>query len=137
MPTIEERLAYLEGRVGEHGHGMANLADAVAQFTQRMDGLDLKIDRFREELSGRLDAVALKIDRFREELAGRIHGVEQRLPGRLDSLEQKLASRLDSFEQRLTDRIDRLDQKLSRQFLWLLGVEVTVLLAVIGALLRR
>ena len=134
MPTIEERLSYLEGRVGEHGHGMANLADAVAQ---RMDGLDRKIDRFREELSGRLDAVALKIDRFREELAGRIHGVEQRLPGRLDSLEQKLASRLDSFEQRLTDRIDRLDQKLSRQFLWLLGVEVTVLLAVIGALLRR
>jgi len=103
MPTVEERLAYLEGRVGEHGHGMANHGDAVVQFTHRMDGLDLKIDRFRDELANRLDAVDRKIDRFREELMGRIDG---------------------------------LDQKLSRQFLWLVGVQVTVLLAVIGALLR-
>ena len=71
MPTVEERLAYLEGRVGEHGHGMANLGDAVVQFTQRMDGLDLKIDRFRDE-----DAVDRKIDLFREELAGRIDAVD-------------------------------------------------------------
>ena len=61
-----------------------------------MDGLDLKIDRFREELAGRIDAV----------------------------------------EQKLTGRIDGPDQQLSRQFLWLIGVQVTVLLAVIGALLR-
>ena len=85
MPTVEERLASLEGRVGEHSRGMAGLGDAVVQFTHRMDGLDLKIDRFREELTG---------------------------------------------------RIDGLDQKLSRQFLWLVGVQVTVLLAVMGVLLR-
>ena len=85
MSTVEERLAYLEGRVEEHRRGMAGLGDAVVQFTHRMDGLDLKIDRFREELAG---------------------------------------------------RIDGLDQKLSRHFLWLVGVQVTVLLAVIGALLR-
>ena len=79
-----------------HGSGMAGLGDAVVQFTHRLDGLDRKIDRFREELAGRLDAV----------------------------------------EQKLTGRIDGLDQKLSRQFLWLVGLQVTVLLAVIGALLR-
>ena len=107
MSTVEERLAYLEGRVGEHSRGMAGLGDAVVQFTHRMDGLDLKIDRFREELVGRIDAV-----------------------------EQKLAGRIDAVEQTLTGRIDGLDQKLSRQFLWLVGVQVTVLLAVIGALLR-
>ena len=89
--------------MGEHGQGIASLGDAVAQFTHRMDGLDRKIDRFREEFANRIDAVDLKIDRFREELAGRIDG---------------------------------LDKKVSRQFLWLLGVQVTVLLAVIGALLR-
>ena len=55
MPTAEERLAYLEGQVGEHRHGMAGLGEAAVQFTHRMDGLDLKIDRFREELAGRLD----------------------------------------------------------------------------------
>lgn len=114
MPTVEERLAYLEGRVEEHGRGMAGLGDAVIQFTHRMDGLDLKIGRFREELVGRIDAVDLKIDRFREELAGRIDAAEQKLAGRIDGL----------------------DQKLSRHFLWLVGMQVTVLLAVVGALLR-
>ncbi len=107
MPTVEERLAYLEGRVEEHGRGMAGLGDAVVQFTHRMEGLDLKIDRFREELAGRIDAV-----------------------------EHMLASRIDAAEQKLAGRIDGLDQKLSRHFLWLVGVQVTVLLAVIGALLR-
>ncbi len=114
MPPVEERLAYLEGRVEEHGRGMAGLGDAVTQFTHRMDGLDLKIGRFREELVGRIDAVDLKIDRFREELAGRIDAAEQKLAGRIDGL----------------------DQKLSRHFLWLVGMQVTVLLAVVGALLR-
>ena len=132
MPTVEERLAYLEGRVGEHRHGMADLGDAVVQFTHRMDGLDLKIDRFREELTGRLDAVDLKIDRFREELVGRIDAVEQKLAGRLDAVDLKI----DRFREELTGRIDGLDQKLSRQFLWLVGVQVTVLLAVMGVLLR-
>ena len=96
MQTVEERLAYLEGRVEQHGRGMADIGDAVVQFTHRMNGLDQKIDRFCEELAGRIDAV----------------------------------------EQRLTGRIDGLGQKLSRQFLWLVGVQVTVLLAVIGAMLR-
>ena len=85
MSTVEERLAYLEGRVEEHGRGMAGLGDAVVQFTHRLHGLDLKIDRFREDLVG---------------------------------------------------RIDDLDQKLSRHFLWLVGMQVTVLRAVIGALRR-
>lgn len=67
-----------------HGSGMAGLGDAVVQFL-RMDGLDLKLDRFREELAG---------------------------------------------------RIDGLDLKLSRHFLWLLGMQVTVLLAITGALRR-
>lgn len=114
MSTVEERVAYLEGLVGEHDRRMAAFGDAVVQFTHRMDGLDLKTDRFRDELAGRVHALDLKIDRFRDELAGRIDAVEQKLAGRIDGL----------------------DQKLSRQFLWLVGVQVTVLPAVIGALLR-
>ncbi|MCH7749937.1 MAG: hypothetical protein IH939_17775 [Acidobacteria bacterium] len=132
MPTVEERLAYLEGRVEEHGRGMAGLGDAVIQFTHRMDGLDLKIGRFREELVGRIDAVDLKIDRFREELVGRIDAVDLKI----DRFREELAGRIDAAEQKLAGRIDGLDQKLSRHFLWLVGMQVTVLLAVVGALLR-
>ena len=93
MPTLEERLAYLEGRVEEHGRGMADLGGGFVRMDHRMDGLDQKIDRFREELASRIA--------------------------------------------RVENRFDGLDQKLSRQFVWLVGAQLTVLLAVIGVLLGR
>jgi archaellum component FlaC len=67
-----------------------------------------------QRLTERVTFLDQKVDRFRDELSGRIEALDQRLSGRIDAL----------------------DQKVSRQFLWLVGVQVAVLLAVIGALLR-
>ncbi len=64
-------------------------------------------------LSSRIDALDQKVDRFSEELSHRIGALDQRLTGRIDAL----------------------DQKFSRYFLWMIGIQITVLLAVIGALL--
>ncbi len=86
--TLEERVAYLEGKVEEQSRLGGELREMIAH-------LDQKVDRFREELSGRIDAL----------------------------------------DHRLSGRIDALDQKVSRQFLWLVGLHVTVLLAVVGALI--
>jgi len=90
MPTIEERVAYLEGKVEEHSRGFAELREMIIH-------LDQKVDRFREEL----------------------------------------ASRIDSLDARLNGRMDSLDTKFSRYFLWTIGIQITVLLAVIGALLGK
>lgn len=79
MPTVEERIAYLEGKVEEHSRGFGELREMVIH-------LDQKVDRFREELAARIDA---------------------------------------------------LDQKVSKQFIWLVGIQIMVLLAVIGALLGK
>lgn len=52
------------------------------------------------------------------------------------------AARRTSREERpwhdlkLDERIARLDDRLSRQFLWTVGIQIAVLLAVIGALAR-
>jgi len=86
MPTIEERVAYIEGKVEEHSRGVTELCDLVILLNSRVDSLDQKVDRFREELSS---------------------------------------------------RIDRLDEKISRYFLWTIGIQITVLLAVIGTLLSK
>ncbi len=67
-----------------------------------MDGLDQKIERFRDDLVGRIDAVS----------------------GRIDTVDAKV------------DRVrDELSAKLSSQFVWLVGIQVSVLLAVVGALM--
>ena len=82
MATLEERVAYLEGRVSEQ--------------TQTTTGLENRFD---------------SIDR------------------RFDIVER----RFDAVDRRL----DRLDEKVSRQFVWVVGIQVTTLMAIVGALLAR
>ena len=87
VSTLDERVAYLEGKVEEHSRGFGELRDMVL-------GLDQKLDR------------------------------------RLDAMDQKV----DRLEHRLERGLARLDDRMSRQFLWLLGAQIAVLIAVIGAL---
>lgn len=96
MPTIEERVAYIEGKVDEHSKAWVDLKDMIIHLEGRINALDQKVDR-------RIDALDGKVDRFREELSGMIYA---------------------------------LDQKFSRYFLWIIGIQVTTLLAIVAALLR-
>lgn len=95
--TLEERVAYLEGKAEEHSRVLGDIRDLLIH-------LDQKIDRFREELSHRID---------------------------------NTNNRIDMLDQRLSSRLDALDQKVSKQFVWLVGIQITVLLGVIAALLAR
>jgi uncharacterized coiled-coil protein SlyX len=97
MASVEERLAYLEGKVDEQARGTGELRDAVRH-------LDHRLEQFRTELSARIDALDQKVDRFRDELSA---------------------------------RIDRLEHRTSTHFMWLVGLQITVLVAVAGALLAR
>ena len=86
MPTLEERVAYLEGQVSEQSHAQREIRDAVRSVEHRVDARFEAVDR-------RFDAV----DR----------------------------------------RIDSLDDKVSRQFVWMVGIQVTTLVAIVGALPAR
>ena len=78
MPeTLEERLAYLEGRVEEHSKAWEDIKDMIVN-------LDQKVDR-------RIDALDQKVDRFRDELSSRIDSLDQRFASRLDALDQKFS----------------------------------------------
>jgi len=86
MPTLEERVAYIEGQVSEQSHSLVEVREAVRSLEHRMDARFEAVDR------------------------------------RFDTVDR---------------RIDVLEQKLSNHFGWLAGLQVTTLLAVIGALLAR
>jgi len=105
MPTLEERVAYLEGQVSEHSH---DIRDSIRQLERRCDA--------------RFDAV----DR-------RIGGLEEKFDRRIDALEGQLDRSADKSDR----RIDGLEDKMSRQFSWLVGIQVTTLVAIVGALLAR
>ncbi|MGR3294325.1 MAG: hypothetical protein ACUZ9M_09960 [Candidatus Scalindua sp.] len=119
MPTtLEERVAYLEGKVEEHSKGLEDIKDLIIsldqKFDRRMDALDQKFD-------SRIDAFDQKFDR------------------RIDALDQKIDSRGDSLNQRINNldqRIEHLDQKFSKYFLWIIGIQVTIFLSIIAVLLK-
>ena len=66
---------------------------------------------------------------FQDIVAPEIH----ELRGEIRRLDQKI----DGVDARFMVRLNGLDQKIDRQFAWTIGIQVTVLAAVIGALLAR
>ena len=93
MPTIEERVAFMEGQMSEQSHALLEVRDSVRHLQDAVRHLDQKMD-------GRFDLV----DR-------RFEAVDR--------------------------RFESMDDKISRQFIWVVGVQVTTLVAVVGALLAR
>jgi len=69
--------------------------------------------------------------------------LEQRMDRRFELLEQWFSGvdrRFASVDRRLNAldlRIDGLDAKMSRQFMWLVGIQVTTLVAIVAALMAR
>ncbi len=82
-PSVEERLAYLEGKVEEHSRGFGEIRELLVHLNGRVDAMDQKVD-------------------------SRIHALDQ--------------------------KVDRFRQDVSRQFNWLVGIQVAILLSIIGAL---
>jgi prefoldin subunit 5 len=99
MPSLEERVSYLEGKSEDHGRGIQELRDMVSHLDQKMDR--------------RFDAV----DRG------------------FESVDQKFTT-LDQKFTALDQKIDRVHQTLDTKISWVVGIQVALLLAVIGALLR-
>ena len=85
MPTVDERIAYLEGRFEEHS---GNLSMARADFAAVRNDV------------------------------------------------QDLRRHVEVLDHRISASIDGLDSKMSRQFTWIVGIQVAMLVAVMGALFR-
>jgi hypothetical protein len=108
VSTVEERAAFLEGRVGEDSQMMDGIRDSIAGLEGRFTALEQ-----------RCGAIEAKLDR------------------RCDAIEDKLDRRFETLDQKLDRHVERLDMKMSRQFAWIVGVQITVLLSVVAALVTR
>ena len=77
-------------------------------------------------LEGRIGEQSMRIDDVREAMAS----LEARFDRRFEHLEQRLDQRFASLDQRL----GALDAKVGRQFVTLVGLMVTALIAIIGGM---
>jgi predicted nucleic acid-binding Zn-ribbon protein len=65
-------------------------------------------------------------------LEGRINALDQKVDRRIDALDQKVDRRIDALDQ----RISALDQKISKYFLRIIGIQVTLFLAILATFLK-
>ncbi len=124
LTTLEERVAYLEGKLEEHSGAWEDLKDMIIHLENRINALDQKIDRRVDSLYNRINALDQKIDRRVDSLDNRI-----------DSLDNRINA-FDSRINALDNRIGGLDQKISKYFIWMIGIQVTIFLSIIATLLR-
>lgn len=108
VKTVEERLTAAEQQVEENASAIEGLRGAVAEFGRRMEQGFEAIDRRFEAIDRRFEA----------------------LENRFEAMER----RFDRMEQRFEQRLDRLDQQMSRQFFWVVGIQITTVLAMTGAI---
>lgn len=84
------------------------IRDAMASFEARMDRRFEQMDRRFEQLEQRMDARFAQVDARFTQMEARFSQVDQ--------------------------RFEALDAKMSRQFMWLIGILLTGLIAMLGAL---
>ena len=67
------------------------------------------------------------------EIRDSIRQIERRFDARFDQLERRFEARFDVSDR----RFEALDEKVARHFTWLVGIQVTTLVAMVGAVLAR
>jgi uncharacterized protein (DUF3084 family) len=125
---LEERVAFLEGRVVEHSHMLDGIREAIVHLEQRMDR---RFELIEQRFTG-LDSRFVSIDQRFEAIDRRFAAIDQRFA----AIDQRFAV-VDQRLSALDMRIDGLDAKMSRQFMWLVGIQVTTLVAIVAALVAR
>ena len=105
MPTVEERLAFVEGRQQDH-------------FTA-VDDLRTKVREFRADSTRQLTDVRADFTAHRVEVARQFGDVRDEIK----NLRTELRGELSAHR-----------AETSRQFTWLVGIQMATLVAMVGAL---
>ena len=111
VKAVEERVTVVERQVEENARDIEGLRGAVVELGRRMEQGFEALERRFEAIDRRFEA----IDRRFEAMERRFEVIDQRF---------------EAIERRL----DRLDQQMSRQFFWVVGIQITTVLAMTGAI---
>ena len=150
MPTIEERVAALEGWKESLSLDIQDLKDRMLRLEQRMDHIDKKIDSVRDDLYKEIRGLDMKIDSVGDDLHKEIRGLDIKIDSVRDDLYKEIRGldiKIDSVRDDLHKEIRGLDikidsvrteivKKVDIQFRWLVGFQFAVLLSIVALLMR-
>jgi hypothetical protein len=110
--TIEERIASVEARAGEHSVMMEAIRQSIDRLDQRLTAMDSRIDHRFTALEAHIGQRCAAIDQ-------RLIGIDQRFT---------------VLEAGLNERFAGLRAEMAHQLRCIAGIQVSVLIGVIGAL---
>jgi tetrahydromethanopterin S-methyltransferase subunit G len=106
------------------------------------DGIVPTVEERLASLETKVDAIAdlpSMVTDLRADMRTAIGELRTEMNHRFDQAGAEMSHRFDQVDRRL-DRLERrnevLDSRMDHHFLWLLGVQVTVLIAIVAALIR-
>jgi chaperonin cofactor prefoldin len=126
MPTLEERVATLEARVDAYTMSSTDTRVVLAGLQDQMNRRFEQTDRRFEQMDRRFE----QMDRRFEQVDQRFAALQDQMNRRFEQVDQRFTVLQDHMNQ----RFDAVDQKIDRHFTWLVGIQVAVLVAVVGAL---
>ncbi len=91
-------------------------------------------------LEGRVEEQSRNWDRLYGEIGRldqKIDLVGAALTRRIDAVQQQLDTKIDGVERTLDAKLNGLSDKIDRHFMWLVGIQIAALVAIVGALFRR
>ena len=97
----------------------------------------MALDERVAALEGRMTEQSQTLEFFRDAI-GRIEQRFIAVDQRFTALEQRMDARFAQIDARFVQvdvRFDRLEDKMSRHFLWIVGIQVTTLIAIVGSLI--
>jgi len=123
MPSLEERVAFLEGRFADD---VAATADLRTSVNESRHDTNSRFTELRHDMNARFTQLEASLDGLRSDMHGRF--------ARVDANATDLRGDMNARFAQVDARFAALDEKLDRQFSRLLGMQVAVLLAVVSAL---
>jgi len=143
MPSIEERVAYLEGRFGDHERATDDLRTGLLaglrEVRSDIEGLKIETSTLREEMNG----LRGEMEAFRTEIRGEMGAFRAEMREEMDAFRAEMRGEMNSFRigmrgdmnelrGEMNRRFEVMDQKIDRHFTWLVGIQVAGLTTVVG-----
>ena len=113
MSTIEERVAYLEGRMEDHTAATTDLRTSVREF--------------RTETGRQFDDVRGEMNRQFADVRGEMNR-------QFDDVRGEMSRQFADVRGEMNRRLELINEKVDRHFTWIVGLQVTSLLAVVSAI---
>jgi uncharacterized coiled-coil protein SlyX len=137
VTTIEERVAYLEGRLAEQSEMFVDLRTGLSNLAGRVDQLEQSMNRRFDQV----DARFVQMDARFAQIDARFAQIDASSDTRFAQIDRRFLQIDDRFTQvdghilQVAARVDRLGDDVATHFRWIVGVQITTAMTVIAALI--